>query len=179
MTIRDVSKSKAVDTAYSEFSIKHSQRVALNSAETYDYDLGRSPVSRWIARAFDYSDFASNPNAHGYRCPIRVPRGSRVLRVMAEVHTVFNQMTSDVDVGTGGTPWANPGDGWGDGLDLTATGLKYDPDADFNPGGSTGPQSYMNGDTIDMYISTTPPTAGQGVLYIEVISYHEQYAAEW
>jgi len=183
MTIRDVFKSNAPPTAYSEFEIQREQRHGYNSGATYDPDSGYSPVSRWLAKAFDYSDFVSNPSgAEGYVMQAQVPRGTIMLQCLVRVDTLFAGGEPDnVDVGTGGTPGANPGDAWGDGLDFTSTGVKYDPDADNNPGGTVGFAYYENGDTVDVYWwnGTDPPTAGQAILFMKLISYHEDLNAEW
>lgn len=180
MAARTVFQSFDPNTAYSEFAIKREQKVGKNSGSTYNTDRGYSPVSRWFAYAFQYSDFVSNTVGAGYMCECPVPNNSIVLRVMIRVDTAFTGTGTDaVDVGTGGTRDAAPGDGWGENLDLQSTGLKYDPDADYNPGGSSGAQFYSSGDTIDVYNTPGQPTAGKGIMFIEVISYHEALNAEW
>jgi len=182
MTVRDVFKSHAPDTAYSEFKIQREQRHGQNSEAAYDPDSGYSPVSRWLAKAFDYSDFVSNPSgAEGYVMQAQVPRGTIMLQCLVRVDTLFaGGEVDDVDIGTGGTPGDNPGDAWGDGLDFSSTGVKYDPDAD-NNGGSVGFGYYENGDTIDVYWwnGATAPTAGQAILFMKVISYHDDLNEEW
>jgi len=130
--------------------------------------------------AFEYSDFVSNTVGAGYMCQFQVPRGSIVTQVMIRVDTAFTGTGTDaMDVGTGGTRDAAPGDGWGEDLDLQSTGLKYDPNADYNPAGATGPQFYENGDTIDIYTTPGQPTAGQGIMMIAIPSYHEPLTTEW
>lgn len=183
MTVRDVFKSNAPPTAYSEFQIQRSQRHGLNSGAVFDTaDSGYSPVSRWLAKAFTYDDFVSNPSgAVGHVVQVQVPRGTIMLQCLVRVDTLFaGGAPTDVDVGTGGTPGAAPGDAWGDGLDFSSTGVKYDPNADNNPGGSVGFGYYEDGDTIDVYWqNATAPTAGQAILFMKLISYHEDLNEEW
>lgn len=182
MTVRDVYKSSAPPTAYSEFEIQREQRHGQNSGSTHDPDSGYSPVSRWISKAFTYEDFTSNSSgATGHMVQMQIPRGTVMLRCVARVDTLFADTgADDIDIGTGGSPGSGPGDAWGDGLDFSSTGVKYDPDADNNPGGSTGFAYYENGDTIDVYWqNATAPTAGQAIVFMEVISYHEDLNKEW
>ena len=180
MTVRSVYQSKAPDTAYSEFAGKREQKVGLNAAGSYDVNSGYSPTSRWLPYAFQYSDFVSNVDAPGCSiCRFPIARYTLVTRAAVRVDTAFDN-ASACDIGTGGTPDAPPGDGWGEDLNLESPGIFYDPNSDYNPGGSDGMQIYTSGDTIDILTDdNTPPTAGQGILFLEVISYNEVYNEEW
>lgn len=177
MTVRDVYKSNAPDTAYSEFKIQREQRHGKNSGSAYDPDSGYSPVSRWLAKAFTYDDFVSHPTGStGHVAQLQIPRGTIALRCVARVDTLFADTGADaIDIGDG-----NDLDGWGVELDFSSTGVKYDPDAVYNPDGSTGFAYYENGDTIEVHFkNATAPTAGQAIVFVEVISYHEDLNEEW
>jgi hypothetical protein len=180
MAASDVRKSKKDPTQYAAFEIKREQVEGLTGEGTKSAYTGRSPLTRWIARAFDYDDFVSNVDATGWVVKNPLPPNSLVLRAIMRVETAFEASgpAADVDVGHGGTPGANPGDGWGDGLDLTSTGAVCDPDSDFNPAGANGPRFYDE-DTVDVYWqNATAPTAGEAILFLEVISYHEDLGEE-
>jgi len=177
MTVRDVYKSNAPPTAYSEFEIQREQRHGLNSSATYDPNSGYSPVSRWLAKAFTFDDFVSHPTGEtGHCAQLQVPRGTIMLRCVARVDTAFvGTGNNDIDVGDN-----DDTDGWGDGLDFSSTGVKYDPNSVYNPAGTTGFAYYASGDTIDVLMkNATAPTAGQAIVFMEVISYHEDLNEEW
>ena len=179
MTVRSVYKQNEPNTQYGEFAPHREQKVGLNSASAYDTNSGYSPMTRWMAYAFDYDDFVSNTEQGDYiiRCP--VPRYTIVSRVMLRVDTLFDNCTA-ASIGTGGNGTAAAGYSWMTATTLASTGLKYDPDAVNQPGGTTGAAIYVNGETIDLYTNDgTAPTAGEAIMFIEVISYHEVYSAEW
>jgi len=180
MAVRSVYKQNEPDTQYGEFAPHREQKVGLNSASAYDTNSGYSPMTRWLSYAFEHTDFVSNVESGGcYVCRFPIPRYTMLMRAAIRVDTVFDN-TSAVDIGTGGVPDSAPGDGWGEDLSLHSTGLKYDPNADYNPGGDVGMQIYVSGDTIDIYTSSgTAPTVGEGILLLEIISYHEPYVSEW
>lgn len=162
-------------TQYLQFEPKREMREGLNSASATDVNPGFSPISRWMMVAFDYDDFASNPDVvDSYKASFIVPTDTIALRCVLRIDEAFDN-ASDVNVGDDSTA-----DGWMDGMDLESTGGKFDPDGDYQPGGSTGGCYYEDGDTIDIETASgTAPTAGKGLLALEVISYHEDAEAEW
>lgn len=178
MSVVYARKSRAPDTQYFGFKpVKHSSRDGLNSASTVDADTGYSPISRWLAYAFDYADFTSNDQgATGHEVDCLLPVQSIVMRVVARVDTAFvGTGNNDIDIGDD-----VDADGWGDGLDFSTTGAKYDPDAAFNSAGATGFKHYATLDSIDVHFkNATAPTAGAAILFVEVISYHEAYEEEF
>jgi hypothetical protein len=173
-TIPHARKNDHPATLYLQFEPKRDQKEGLNSAATTDPNPGFSPVTRWLCFAFDYADFASNPDLTGYKATVLMPRDTIALRAVVRVDTAFDNASS-VNVGDDTDP-----NGWANALDLESTGAKFDPDAAYQPGGTTGGVYYADGDTVDIETATgTAPTAGQGLLFIEVISYHEDANAEW
>jgi hypothetical protein len=161
-------------TEYFQFELKREQKAGLNSGGETDANPGFSPISRWISAAFDYDDFASNPSLTGYEAKVQVPRDSMVLRVVARVDETFDNVSTPI-IGDDADP-----NGWNEDAGLGSTGFKYDPDAAFGPDGGTGGKYYEDGDTIDVQTQNgTAPTQGKGILFIEVISYHEDAEAEW
>ena len=184
MTVRDVSKSNAPGTKYVMFEIQREQRVGLNSGDTYDADLGFSPITRWLAKAFEYDDAISVAGT-GMVVRVPVPRGALVLNVAFLLDEAFDQAGSDaVDAGDG-----NDADGWADGISLQTSVANgrvclWDVSAAYNTGdavkGTSGPQMYPDGDTIDVIVGTADDgTAGKAILLMRVISYHEDIEAEW
>lgn len=178
MSVVYARKSIAPDTQYFGFkAVKHSSRDGLNSASVVDADTGTSPISRWLAYVFDYADFTSNnQGATGHEVDCLLPAQSIVLRVVARVDVAFvGTGNNDIDVGDD-----DAADGWGDGLDFSSTGAKYDPNAAFNSAGATGFKHYATVDSIDVHFkNATAPTAGKALLFVEVISYHEAYEADY
>lgn len=161
-------------TLYLQFEPKREMKEGLNSEGTVDLNPGFSPISRWLTAAFDYDDFTSNPDATGYEVKAQLPSGSIALRVLARVDEVFDNVTTPA-IGDDDDP-----NGWNEAAALDSTGLKIDPNAAFMPGGATGGKYYEDGDTIDIQTNNaTAPTQGMGVLFVEVISYHEAAEAEW
>lgn len=172
-------KQSAPDTWYETFkAVKHSSRDGLNSASTVDNDTGQSPISRWLAYALDYSDFASNPAATGYIARCQIPRGTIALRCAVRVDVLFDGSASteaDVDIGDG-----NNSAGWIDSADFSGTGLVVGPSGAYQWDTDGTGAFYEDGDTLDIsHKSTTAPTAGEAVIFLEVISYHEDLSAEW
>lgn len=132
----------------------------------YQFETGRdplegmSPISRWMAMSFSYSDQVASVVS------VQVPVGARVLRVALEVTAVFTGTTAVV-VGDG-----SAANGW------IATGVvtptvdnsfALDYDAAYAVSG----KHYPSGDTIDVTF-TGIATAGTGILWIEVISFEEE-----
>jgi hypothetical protein len=180
MSKTDVYKTDKPGTHLGTFERQREQKHGY-TGETPDYNSGMSPMTRWLAKAFSYADFESQPDTGYVMCKFPIHPNTIILRAMVRVDTAFEGTGTDsVDIGTGGTADAAPGDGWGENLNLQSTGLKFDPDADYNPAGSSGPQLYTDGDTVDMLVSSyIVPTAGYGILFLEVITYNEALNAEW
>lgn len=155
--------------------VKHSNRDGLYGDDPVDADTGMSPLSRWLTWSFAHSDFESNPETVGYMVRAMTPPNTLALRLVARVDTGFvGTGNDDIDVGD-----ANDPDGWGDGLDFSTTGGKSDPDAVYNPAGTTGIVFYETPDTIDvLFKNATAPTAGAAKIFLEVISYHESLNEE-
>jgi hypothetical protein len=131
---------------------------------TRDPAESMSPISRWIAQAYDYEDLSASTFS------MHVPPGSRVLRVAHEVQVAFTGVTAMI-VGDGDTT-----NGWivsGTITPGTVGDFVFDPDSTF---GAVG-KFYQDGDTIDI-IQTGVATAGEGILWVEVISYAEAVEAE-
>jgi hypothetical protein len=109
-----------------------------------------------------------------YKAEALVPRDTIALRAVVRIDEVFDNASS-VNVGDGTDP-----NGWLAAQDFTAAGGKFDPDAAYQAGGATGGAYYEDGDTIEIETATgTAPTQGKGILFLEVISYHEDAEAEW
>lgn len=160
-------------TEYLQFEPKREMRAGLNSASTTDVNPGFSPISRWLAVAFDYDDFASNPDAAGYKASFIVPTDTIALRCVLRIDEAFDNASS-VNVGDDTDP-----NGWASGIDIESTGLKGSYDAAYMPGAGNGAY-YEDGDTVDIETGTgTAPTQGKGICFLEVISYHEDAEAEW
>ena len=129
-----------------------------------DPKLGLSPVSRWLTCSYTYEDLTASA------INVQIPPKSIVLRVWHRVEIAFTGVTAMI-VGDGDAT-----NGW------LATGLIVPG----TPGAVTDPTSayhllfgkwYEDGDTIDI-AQTGIATAGAGILFVELISYHEAYDAE-
>jgi len=131
---------------------------------TRDPEDGMSPISRWIAKAYDYEDLSASVFS------LHIPPGSRVLRVYHEVQVAFTGVTSMI-VGDG-----DEDDGWIETANIdpsTVGDFVQDPDAEFSAVG----KFYQDGDTIDV-TQVGVASAGVGILWVEVISYAEAVEAE-
>jgi hypothetical protein len=178
-TVPYVRKTDAPDTYLETFkAVKHSSRDGLGSGAITDNDTGKSPISRWLSFAFQYSDFVSNDTgATGHKVKCQIPRGTMALLAVARVDTAFvGTGNNDIDVGDGSTT-----DGWMNGMDFSSTGLKVDPDGAYQITKSDGTGAfYPDGDTVDvLFKNATAPTAGEAILFLQVISYHEDLSREW
>ncbi len=174
---RDVFQSANKATTYGEFEVQREQRHGKNSDSTYDANSGYSPLTRWFAQAFTYEDFTSNPEGRtGQEAQIQVPRGSIILRCFVRVDTLFTGSgNSDIDVGD-----SDDADGWLDGVDFSSTGLKMDCDADYNWHLNGTGRYYSNGKMIKVLMkNATAPTTGEAILFLEIVSYHEDLSKEW
>ena len=166
------------NTTYMTFRVIHSDRGGSDdAAAAVDRDTGKSPIARWYAWYFDYDDAVLVGSNYIIKC--QVPPNTIAMKLMVRIDTVFDGTGSDsVDIGDGDTTT-----GWLTALSFQATGLKFDHDAVYNTGTavatSAGPQLYSDGDTIDIDIGTAASTQGQGVLFLESISYNEELNAEW
>lgn len=126
---------------------------------------GASPISRWISQAYTFADISAST------VTMQIPPGSRVLRVRHEVDVAFTGVTAMV-VGDGDT--AN---GWiVSGVITPGTAGDFVGDVDSTFEGAGG-KLYQSGDTIDIDM-TGIATAGEGILFAEVISYHEAIGTE-
>jgi hypothetical protein len=158
----------------------------LNSEAEYTELTGRSPTSRWLAKAFDYSDLVSTDAGTAALVKVNVPEGSIVTDCMVRLDEVFDGTGANaIDVGD-----SNVADGWAVNLDLTTSvasvpvifrdaNAVYTNKASDCSAGSTGAQLYMTGGVITIGNWTTPPTQGQGIIFLHIISYHEAQGAEW
>lgn len=170
------------DTQYFQFKPVREAKGGLNSASAVDADTGESPISRWLAFEFDHEDFISNPDQVGNIVRCQLPINSIVMECVVRVDEIFaGTGHDDIDIGDG-----NDTDGWADGLDFSATGVYRDADAAYNDptsdptDGSAGYQFYDSGDTVDvLFKNATAPTAGEAILFLKIISYHEELSAEW
>lgn len=169
---------KAPDTYYETFKpVKHSNRDGLNSAATVDNDTGQSPISRWLAYALDYADFTSNLTATGYLARCQIPRGTLALRVVVRVDAAFDGSASteaDIDIGD-----SSDSAGWIDSGDFSSTGIVTVPSGAYQWDTNGTGAFYEDGDTVTVATkSTTAPTTGSAIIFIETISYHEDLEAE-
>jgi hypothetical protein len=171
-----VRSQKAPDTFYQSFKAVRSQRDAPGDLTVRDEDTGRSPVSRWLSWAFDYADFVSNTTGYtGHWVLCQVPRGTMALRAVARVDVAFvGTGNNDIDIGDG-----NDLDGWLDGADFSSTGLKTVTKGAYNWITAGTGVFYADGDQIEVgFKNATAPTAGEAILFVECISYHEDLSAE-
>lgn len=185
MTIRYVSSRQAPDTVLMTFRVIHGQRAVIDGDPADDPETGRSPVSRWLAWAFDYDDFISNPDEVGYHCKLIIPRGTIAVECAARVDLAFLAATPGADIDIGDDLVVN---GWADSLDWStaASVVTRDADAVYNnfatdpTKGTAGWQYYEEGDTLDVnWNNATAPTAGRAIVFLKCISYHEDIGAEW
>lgn len=171
MTVRNVSSKEVPATYYGTFEPRREQKTSELDGG-HDAYLGHAPLSRWEMFCFEYSDFVSDSGT--YKVKFNLPPNSVALRCLMRVDTAFVGSVS-ANVGD-----ADDADGWGAALALNATGWKYDPDAVFNPSGTTGGlKEYAGGGPIEVALNAGPPTAGAAIVAIEVISYHEDLEAEF
>jgi hypothetical protein len=125
---------------------------------------GMSPESRWWSKAFSYDDQSASVVSIG------IPLNSRVLRVALEIGAGFTDTTAVV-VGDGDT--AN---GWIETGVITPT-TAGDFGLDYNSTFGVKGKLYQSGDTIDITF-TGVASAGEGILFVEMISYNEAIAIE-
>jgi len=176
------------NTAYMTFKQIHSQRSAtLDGDPSTDVDLGRSPVTRWLAYAFDFDDGGSNTDGR-YTYSFLVPRGTIVMDAIVRLDTEWDGSGSDINIGD-----SNQASGYHDAVDLTsavtttpilkrdANAVYIDIDAADIVAGTTGYQIYYNGGTV-LAVAVGDPTTmtqGQAILFLKTLSYHEPLNSEW
>lgn len=186
MTAPFARKVRATDTHYMQFKKVHSKRATLDGDAVTDVDTGASPVTRWLAFAFDYADRVSNSEGTSWVVNCLVPRGSIITDCMVRIDRVFDGTTANsVEIGD-----SNQASGWAANLDFTAdpgtTPLWYrDADAVYTDktndisAGATGAQYYEEGGVVVILLCTTVPTTGRGILFLATISYNEPQNSEW
>ena len=146
-------------------AVTNVQADTLPQTAYYQFETGRdpkegmSPLSRWRGLSFDYEDQSASVVA----CDI--PPGTKVLRVALEITTAWTGTTAVV-VGDGTT--AN---GWIETGVITPTTLN-DFGLDYDSTYAVKGKKYPTGDTIDVSF-TGIATAGEAILWIEVISHNE------
>lgn len=177
----------APDTTYLQFRPVRSSKDSIYVGDvSNDADLGASPVSRWLAYAFDHADLVSNAAGTAWVAQFQIPHGSFVIDHYLRLDEEFDGTGANaVDIGD-----SNDTDGWAVNLDLTAapgTTPTWHRDADAAyvnkasnvSAGVSGGQYYQYGGVIEAIIATTVPTKGKAIAFFEIISYHEDQDAEW
>lgn len=146
------------------------QSSRMPSTSMFQFEAGRlpanglSPISRWLTYAYTYEDLVASA------INVQIPPKTIVLRAWHRVDAAFTGVTA-VIVGDGDNT-----QGWlATGLIVPGTpGAVCDPTAAYV---AAGGKWYPDGDTIDI-AQTGIATAGSGILFVEMISYHEDYEAE-
>lgn len=165
--------SKHPSTQFFQFEPKREQKDGLNSASEVDVNPGFSPVSRWMAAAFEHDDFTSVADGNNSRVEFQVPENTIVLRAMLRIDKALDN-ASGATLGD-----ADDNDGWITATSIESTGVKYTYNAAYQPAGTTGVRHYTSGGRIRLDTNEHPaPTEGAGLILVEVISYHEEYEAE-
>jgi hypothetical protein len=147
-----VEKHARPDTAYYCFGSPRDQNAAM------------SPISRWLNKAFAYTDLVAS------KFEMFIPPGSRMLRVLLQIDGAWTD-TTEVIVGDG-----TDDNGWlVSGAAAPGTpGLYADIDAAFP---AIGAKFYADGDTLEVAFVGIA-SAGKAILWAEVISYHEAAGVE-
>ena len=191
MAAEHVRQSRAPDTKYVTFKIVHSARSATMDGDlSTDVDLGESPVARWFGYAIDYADIASNAAGSAHVINLSIPRGTLLKDCLVRVDTAWTtEGADDIDIGD-----SNIVNGYADDLDWsTSVGTTpvwhrdanavYVNTASDIAAGATGAQYYPNGGTVVVTFNTaftsSVPTAGRAIVWLETISYHEPQGSEW
>lgn len=163
MTVRDVSSTKAPGTYLGTFEPQREQRVGEDG--NYDQHLGRSPLSRWIAFAFDYEDFELEGS--NYVVKHQLPQRCIATRALLRVDAGFTGITA-ANIGDDNDP-----DGWFASQTLAGAGV-------FRAAGAYNTAGFAyDGGQIVVDAGAAAPTVGQGIVFVEVISYNEALGAEW
>jgi hypothetical protein len=192
MTAFHVRQERAPDTEYVTFKRVHSARsVTMDGDLSTDADLGYSPVTRWFSFAIDYEDIASNSAGDAQVINLSIPRGTLLKDCYVRVDTAWTaEGADDVDIGD-----ANLATGYADGLNWSAavgttpvwhrdaSGADYIDTTTDITAGAAGAQYYPNGGTVIVTFNTaftsTVPTAGRAIVFLETISYNEPQGSEW
>lgn len=165
-----VRAQSAANTKYETFAIAHSQRAGGGSDGVIDADTGKSPGMRVLAYAFSWEDV--DATTHEVHC--RIPSGTLVKDAWLRI---------DVAFAGGGSATALTGDatdpnGYMTASDLTAAAGTY-----IRTGAAaylaSQARAYPDGGTVIVDFGAGEPTAGQGILFLSVPSYHEPLGAEW
>lgn len=192
MAAEYVRRKKAPDTAYMTFKRVHSSRSVIMDADlSTDADVGYSPVTRWLTFAIDYEDIASNSAGDAHVINLAIPRGALIKDCFVRIDTAWtSESADDVDIGD-----SNTTAGYADGLDWStsvgttpvwqrdASGADYIDTTTDITAGSAGAQYYKNGGTVVVTFKTaftsSVPTAGRSIIFLETISYNEPQGSEW
>jgi hypothetical protein len=186
MTAPFARSKSAPDTYYATFKQVRAQRATADGDAVSDVDTGRSPISRWLTYAFQYSDKVSNAAGSAWVVKCLVPRGSIVLDALVRLDEAFNGTGADsVEIGD-----SDQASGYAAAIDLTTSvangpvifrdaNAVYVNKASDASAGSTGPQYYEDGGVVEIELATTLPTQGKALLFLHTISYNEDQAAEW
>lgn len=190
MAAQDVRKKRSPETTYMTFKRTFSQRATADGDAVTDTDIGIGPVTRWIAKSFDYSDIASNAAGNAFVVELPVPRGTFIMDCYLRLDQAFtSENADDVDIGD-----SNLVAGWADALNLSTsvgtTPVWYrDADAAYTNKASdisaatTGAQYYKDGGnvlvTFKTAFSSSPPTAGRAIVFLKTLSYNEPQNSEW
>jgi hypothetical protein len=169
-----------------QFKKVHSKRAVLDGDATTEVDSGASPITRWLAYAFDYADRVSNSGETAWIINCLVPRGSLIMDAMVRLDQAFDGTAANsVEIGD-----ANQASGYAAAIDLTqdpgttpiwirdANAVYVDTTNDISAG-STGAQYYKEGGVVIVVLSTTVPTQGRALLFLETPSYNEPQNSEW
>ncbi len=163
-TAREASSTKHPATYLGTFEARREQKLSESEGGPDQY-IGRSPMSRWLAVAFDYTSF-EDEDGNYVAVQHQLPQHAIALRAVLRVDEAFVGVAT-VDVGDD-----NDADGWFAAQSLAATGA-------FVAGGAyaTAGLSY-DGAQLIVDVGSIP-TAGQAIVLVEVISYHENLGAEF
>lgn len=148
MTVERLNSKTSPQTAYFRFETGR------------DQDAGNSPISRWMAWSYLYSDQSSSV------VTFDIPRNTIMLKVVHQVTTLFAGCT-DITIGDG-----DADDGWiatGTITYGTAGDTVTDPDSTNH---ALGVKYYQTGGVLKA-VFTGVATAGAGKLFAKVISYAE------
>ncbi len=191
MAAYHVRQERAPDTEYMTFKRVHSARsVTMDGDLSTDADFGYSPVARWLGFAIKYDYITSNSAGDAHIINLSIPRGTLLKDCYVRVDTAWtSEGADDIDIGD-----SNVADGYADALnwsasvgttpvwhrDANADYIDYDADI---AAGTTGAQYYVNGGTVVITFNTaftsSVPTAGRAVVWLETISYNEPQGSEW
>lgn len=190
MAAEDVRKERNPWTSYVTVKRMHSQRATADGDAVTDVTIGQGPFTYYIAKAFDYDDIVSNAAGSAFVVNIPVPRGSLIIDCMLRVDQAFtSESLDDLNIGD-----SNQASGWADALDLSTTvttnplwhrdsnAVYADKTGDI-AAGATGAQYYTEGGvvicTVATAFTTSPPTAGRAIIFLETLSYNEPLSSEW